>query len=95
MRHSLQAATTRRYPAGVGWVVGYALGVLVGLVAWATTGEVTMGVILFAATGTALGAAFEQSVDTRPLTARERSRLWVILVGGVLVGALVLLVGLR
>jgi hypothetical protein len=76
----------RRYPAGTGWIAGFASGAVVGVVAWIISAEVVIGVVLLAATGTALGVAFEQSIDTRPLTERER-RIALI---GVLVGLVVL-----
>ncbi|MFB6154814.1 MAG: hypothetical protein ABEJ22_02895 [Haloferacaceae archaeon] len=75
----------RRFPTGTGLLVGYALGVVVGIVAWLISGRVVVGLILFVATGTALGVAFEQSRTSRPLTRRERRTAWLLLVAGVLV----------
>ena len=80
----------RRYPAGTGWVAGFATGAVVGVVAWLISTEVVIGVILLAATGTALGATFEQSIDTRPLTERERRIAVMLVTVGVLAGLVVL-----
>jgi uncharacterized membrane protein (UPF0136 family) len=83
----------RRYPEGTGWIAGFATGAIVGVVAWLISQEVIIGVILLAATGTALGATFEQSLRTRSLTARERRIALVLLAAGVIVGLVVLTYG--
>ncbi|HKL30592.1 MAG TPA: hypothetical protein VJ898_15160 [Natrialbaceae archaeon] len=80
----------RRYPAGTGWIAGFASGAVVGVVAWIISAEVVIGVILLAATGTALGVTFEQSIATRPLTERERRIALILMTVGVLVGLAVL-----
>jgi hypothetical protein len=59
-----------------------------GLIAWAVSGEVTIGLILLVATGTALGVTFESSVDTRLLTAHERRWVLILAGTGVIVGTL-------
>lgn len=79
-----------RFPSGTGLVAGYAVGSLMGLIAWAVSGEVTIGLILLVATGTALGVTFESSVDTRSLTAHERRWARILAGTGVIVGTLVL-----
>jgi len=80
----------RRYPDGTGWIAGFAIGAIVGVVAWLVSQEVIIGVILLAATGTALGATIEQALPTRSLTARERRIVLIFLAAGVIVGLVVL-----
>lgn len=83
-------SSARRFPVGTGWVVGYALAFAVGVLAWFVSGEVTIGLILLFATGTPLGVSLERSIDTRPLTERER-RVALFLTGaGLVVGVLTL-----
>jgi|GEM_PF-2483630 len=84
------ASLSGPYPDGAGWLSGFGLGVVAGLIAWYGTGAVTIGVIVFAATGTALGAIIESSIDTRPLTPRERRVVWLLLGVGIVVGLIVL-----
>lgn len=60
-----------------------------GVTAWLLASEVTIGLILFAATGTALGFGIEQALSTRPPTKRDRRLALILLVAGILVGALV------
>ncbi|MFB6129637.1 MAG: hypothetical protein ABEJ28_02320 [Salinigranum sp.] len=84
-----------RYPTGTGWVAGYALGVVVGVLSWLVSGEVTLGLILLVATGTPLSVAIEGSLDTRPLTARERRLAVALGFAGVVVGVAVLLYVIR
>jgi hypothetical protein len=77
-------------PVGVGWLLGFALGLVTGLVAWLVSGEVSLGLILFVATGTALGFKVEQTLDGRPLTPREQRLARLAVVAGLVVGATVL-----
>ena len=81
-----------RYPAGTGWLVGYALGAGIGLVVWSLTGEVPLGIVAFAATAPPLGLALEAVLDTRPLSATQRRYVRLLAIAGVVVGALVLLI---
>lgn len=83
-------STLRRFPVGTGWIAGYALAFLVGVLAWVVAGEVTVGLILFFATGTAFGVSFERSIDTRPLTERERRLALALTAAGLVVGGGVL-----
>ena len=83
------APEPHRYPQGTGWMAGFILGAIVGVTAWLLASEVSIGLILFAATGTALGFAFEQAMATRPPTRRERRLALILLVFGILVGLLV------
>ncbi|MFC6731057.1 MULTISPECIES: hypothetical protein [unclassified Haladaptatus] len=80
-------SSPQAYPEGVGFAIGFLLGAVFGGVAWIMSHNVVIGVILFAATGTALGVVIEQTINTRPLTPRERQ----IALASVLLG-LVLLV---
>jgi uncharacterized membrane protein YjjP (DUF1212 family) len=77
-------------PVGVGWVLGFTLGLVTGFVAWLVSGEVTVGLILFVATGTALGFTVEQSLATRQLTPHEQRLVRLALVVGLVVGAALL-----
>jgi len=79
-----------RYPAGTGWVAGFAFGLVVGLLAWLVSAQVTLGLLLLVATGPALGVAFEQALGTRPLPPRERRVARLLALAGGVVGALVL-----
>ena len=83
-----------RYPGGTGWLVGYVLGAGIGLVVWTITREVTLGIVALAATAPVLGFALEHAVDTRPLSETRRRYLRLLVIAGVVVGALVLLIAL-
>jgi len=84
------ASSVGRYPSGTGWIAGFALGVVAGVAAWVASGRVVLGLILLVATGTAMGAAFERSLATRPLTPAERRLALAALAAGVALGLLVL-----
>ena len=85
------ARRARVYPAGTGWLTGFLLGAVFGALAVMLSGRLTMGLILFAATGTSLGYTFEQSVRGRPMTPVERWVTWLLVVAGLVVLGLVLL----
>lgn len=82
--------TASRFPVGMGWVAGYVLAFLVGVIAGVVADDITIGLILCFATGTAFGVSFERSMDTRPLTERERRLALFLTVAGLVVGAGVL-----
>ncbi|WP_255194846.1 hypothetical protein [Halorarius litoreus] len=86
-RTSTPGAVTSRYPVGTGWLAGFTAGLFVGIAAWLVSGEVTVGLVLFVATGTALGVAVEQTLDGRALTPRERRIVRLALVAGIVAGA--------
>ncbi|KAB1198479.1 MULTISPECIES: hypothetical protein [Haloferax] len=83
--------TARRLPAGTGWFIGMALGLLFGAVGWWLTREITTLLVIFVATGTALGYSLESTLNPTPLTPRQRRVLLVLLVLGVAVGGVVFL----
>lgn len=85
-------ATTsgRQYPPGTGWLVGYVLALIFGALAWVIAREVTIALIVFVATGPALGVAFEESLSTRPLSGRQRRMVFALAALGTLVGLVVL-----
>ena len=83
------ASPSPRVHAGTGLQAGDARWIVVGLVAWVVSGEVTVGLIRLVATGTASGVAFERSLDARPLTLQERRRVLIPGTAGTVVGILV------
>ncbi|KAB1187813.1 MULTISPECIES: hypothetical protein [Haloferax] len=87
----------RRYDAGFGWAIGMAVGLVFGVLGWVMTREITMLLVVFVATGSALGFALEQSLNPAPLTPRQRRLLLVFLTVGVVAGVLAFLTwsGLR
>lgn len=82
--------TNGRFPAGLGWLLGFFLGFVFGVIAWLVAGDPIIGVILFAATGTPLGYTIEQGLDTRPLTEAQSRALFWLATAGIVVGALLL-----
>jgi hypothetical protein len=72
----------RSFPSGTGWIPGYTVGGLAGVLAWLVSNEVILGLIIFVATGTPLAVTFERSLDTRRLTPRERRIVFFLLVVG-------------
>jgi len=88
------AGSTGRYPRGSGYLLGFTVGVLLGIGVFLWVQQAAVAVILAVAVGTALGVAIEQAIDTRPLTEWERTLVWMALLAGitVLVAVLVYLV---
>ncbi|WP_416840715.1 hypothetical protein [Haloferax sp. DFSO52] len=84
-------ATDRRVPAGTGWVIGMVFGLVLGAVGWWMTREITILLVIFVATGTALGYALEQTLNPTPLTPTQRRLMLALLVLGVVVGGAVFL----
>lgn len=74
-----------RYPQGSGYLLGFAIGVLLGIGVLLWFQQATVAVILAVAVGTALGVTIEQAIDTRPMTERERSLAWLALLAGITV----------
>lgn len=68
-------------------------GLLFGVIGWGLTREITFLIVIFVATGTALGYALESSLEPTPLTAGQRRLLLVLLTLGVAVGGGALLFG--
>ncbi|KAB1193555.1 hypothetical protein GJR96_08890 [Haloferax sp. MBLA0076] len=83
----------RRHTGGFGWALGMVLGLSFGVAAWWMTGQITMLLVIFVATGTALGFALERSLHPAPLTPRQRRILLVLLTFGVVAGVLAFLAG--
>lgn len=84
-------ATLRRYPRRTGWIPGLTLGAVVGAAAWMLSGAPAVGVLFLVVTATALGVTFERLLSRRPLTAPERGLAGLLLVAGIVFGALSLL----
>ncbi|WP_411964168.1 hypothetical protein [Haloferax sp. YSMS24] len=79
-------STDRRAPPGTGWFIGMVFGLLFGVIGWWLTAEITFLLVIFVATGTALGYALESSLNPTPLTAGQRRLLLVLLTLGVAAG---------
>jgi len=75
---------------GTGWLAGYAISAVLGLVAWALSEEWTLGAVLFVVSGGGLGATFEQLLRDVALTAHQRRLLFALLSAAVLAVVLLL-----
>ncbi|MFW5950467.1 MAG: hypothetical protein ACOCR6_03945 [archaeon] len=81
-----------QFPAGSGWLVGYVLAAVVGLVARYVSRQVVTGVILLLGTGAPLGVALERSLDTPSLPPQQREYAALLALSGVVVGTILLVV---
>lgn len=86
----MSASESGRYPAGTGWLVGYLFALVVAATTWVLVREVAIAIVLFAATGPAMGYAIEEALDTRPASPRQRRLLQHAIVAGIVVGLVVL-----
>lgn len=84
--------TDEAFPSGYGLLTGLWLGLALGIIAFLVSANVSIGLIAFVTTGTALGIGLERGFETRPPTPRERRLAVVLGIVGVAAGGIVFFV---
>ena len=77
--------------AGIGWLIGMTLGLSLGAVGWWMTNEVTILIVLFVATGSALGYTIENLLNPTSTSPGRRRLVLVLLTLGAAAGVAVFL----